>query len=78
MYHLHPFDDLHRIHRPAALAASSSSEAFRANLKTLTRPLVDYAAKALTEAQEAKVVALRARGYSDADIQTVQTLGLLT
>ena len=53
----HPLDDLHRIHRPAALIVAALGGKYEDNLKFL--------------APEP-----RPPGYSDADLNTLQALGL--
>lgn len=60
-YQMHPFDDLHRFHRPAALVASSMCGEDIEKLVEWLHP--HYGKQEETE-------------YSDADLQTFKALGL--
>ncbi|OMG88009.1 hypothetical protein [Achromobacter xylosoxidans] len=54
-YVLHPFDDLHRFHRPAALVATSFGGELKPRLDFLTRPIQ-------TAEEDADEVTLKAFG----------------
>ena len=61
-YERHPFDDLHRYHRPAALISRSMSGADIGELLEWLQP------KEIIEAADS--------GYSEADLNTFKALGM--
>ncbi len=60
-YQMHPFDDLHRFHRPAALIARSMSGADIENMLDWLHPQYNDAAES---------------EFSDADMNTFKALGI--
>ena len=61
-YQMHPFDDLHRYHRPAALISRSMSGADIGELIEWLQP------REMSEAAE--------NGFSEADLNTFKALGM--
>ena len=61
-YQMHPFDDLHRYHRPAALISRSMSGADIGELIEWLQP------REVIEAAES--------GYSEADLNTFKAFGM--